>query len=43
MMNLKKAKKRVVSVYLLDTLGTENPDYDKIIDFILHTVYIIGP
>ena len=39
LMNLKKAKKRVVSVYLLDTLGTENPDYDKIIDFILRTVY----
>ena len=38
MINLKKAKKRVVSVYL-DTLGTENPDYDKIIDFILRTVY----
>ena len=38
-MNLKKAKKRVVSVYLLDTLGTENPDYDKTIDFILRTVY----
>ena len=37
--NLKKAKKCVVSVYLLDTLGTENTDYDKIIDFILRTVY----
>ena len=39
MMNLKKAKKRVVSVYLLDTLGTENLDCEKIIDFILRTVY----
>ena len=39
MMNLKKAKQRVVSVYLLDTLGTENPDYDKIIDFIVRTVH----
>ena len=39
MMNLKKAKSRKVTVDLLDTLGTENVDFDGIIDFIIHTIY----
>ena len=39
MMNLKKTRKRSTTVDLLDTLGTHNPNYDEIIDFILHTVY----
>ena len=39
MMNLKNAKKCSATVNQLDSLGTRNPDFEVIIDFILHTIY----
>ena len=39
MMNLNNAKNRTTSYHLLDTLGTNDPDITKLINFILHTVY----
>ena len=39
MMNMKKSKKRQVTLHQLDTLGTENVNYDDVLDFIVHTIY----
>ena len=39
MINLKKTKGRLSTVHLLDTLGTKNPNFNQIIDSILHTIY----
>jgi len=39
MMNVKKNRKKGVTLHLLDSLGTENVNYDDVIDFIIHTVY----
>ena len=39
MMNLKKTKKRITSIHLLDTPGSEDTNFSQIIDFVLHTIY----
>ena len=39
MMNLRKAKKRLPSVHLLVSLGTFDPNFSEITDFVLHTIY----
>ena len=39
MMNMKKSKKKQVTLHQLDTLGTENVNYDDVLHFIVHTIY----
>ena len=39
MMNLKKAKCRSTSDHQLDTLGSNDPNYEQLRDFVLHTIY----
>ena len=39
MMNTKNNRKKGVTLHLLDSLGTNNVNYDDVIEFIIHTVY----